>query len=362
MAKKKDIEQEVFSNEEIYKEISKNYGEGFVMYGGSMICDVESLPTGIVSFDYASGIGGFPQGRIVELFGPESSGKTTMTFYAIRELQQKGENVAFIDAEHSLEPIYMKKLGVDVEKLLIIKPKHGNQALDIATDLIEKRVSLIVIDSLAALVPAEEYEGNISDHQVGAQARLISKWLRMNMSKCERSGTCVVFINQLREKIGMSYGNPTDTPGGRAIKFYSSMRISIKHIGKLMDKDKNHYGNRIRIETIKNKVAIPSRKSEISMYFGKGIDLEEDLIGFGIRWEVLEQNGSWYAYGDQKLGNGLTAAAEFIRNNNLFEEINEKINEKIAEVEGVSIETLRNSVKIESDTKKSKKKKKEEEE
>jgi len=364
MAKQKKVEIDNITAKDICEELSKNYGKGYILYGGNSVNNIEAYPTGIVSFDYASGVGGIPKGRIVELFGPESSGKTTITFYAIREIQKQKGIAVYIDVEHAMEPSYMRSLGVDVSKLVIVKPEHGTQALQIATDLIKRKVNLIVIDSLAALVPEEEFSGDITDMQVGAQARLISKWLRMNVKACEINGTSVIFINQLRDKIGtFGYGNPTDTPGGRAIKFYASMRISIKHIGKIMSPSKDHIGNKVRIETVKNKVAVPSRRSEVSMYFGKGIDLEEDLINFGIRWGVLRQSGSWYSFitpeeEEVRLGNGITAASDYIRDNDLFDIINDEIQKKIKEIENVSIEQIRDKVKVE-EAAKSKKKKKE---
>ena len=366
MAKQKKID-DVSTAKQIYEELTKNYGKGYILYGGNSVSNVEAYPTGIVSFDYASGVGGIPKGRIIELFGPESSGKTTISYYAMVEVQKQGGIAAYIDVEHSMEPTYMKTIGLDVSKLLIIKPEHGTQALDIATDLIKRKVNLIVIDSLAALVPADELEGDLEDKNIAEQARLITKWLRMNMGLCERNKTSVIFINQLRDKINtFGFGNPIHTPGGKAIKFYASMRISIKHIGKIMGPNKDHIGNRVRIETVKNKVAIPSRKSEVSMYFGKGIDKEEDLIQFGIRWGVLKQNGTWYSFitsdgTEVKLGNGITASSDYIRENNLFGIINDEIQKKIREVEGISIEQIRDKVRVEDTTKsaKSKKKKKE---
>jgi recombination protein RecA len=305
-------------------QIEKDYGKGSIMRLGNrdVLVPVSVIPTGCLSLDLALGVGGFPRGRVVEVYGPESGGKTTMTLHVIAEAQKLGGIAAFIDAEHALDPIYARKLGVDVDNLLVSQPDNGEQALEIAQTLIRSNsVDVVVVDSVAALVPKAELEGDMGDPSMGLQARLMSQALRKLTGIVSKSRTCLIFINQIREKIGVMFGNPETTTGGRALKFYSSIRLDIRRVQAIKEGDRV-VGSRTRGKVVKNKVAAPFREAEFDILYGEGISREGDLIDLGVDKGVLEKSGTWFSFGGERIGQGRENARVFLKENN---DIREKI-------------------------------------
>jgi recombination protein RecA len=303
--------------ENAISQIEKAYGKGSIMRLGNrdVLVPVSVIPTGSISLDAALGVGGFPRGRVIEVYGPESGGKTTMTLHVIAEAQKMGGQAAFIDAEHALDPIYARKLGVDVDNLLVSQPDNGEQALEIAETLIKSNaVDVIVIDSVAALVPKAELEGDMGDPQMGLQARLMSQALRKLTAIVSKSKTCLIFINQIREKIGVLFGNPETTTGGRALKFYSSIRLDIRRIQSIKEGDRV-IGSRTRAKVVKNKVAAPFREAEFDIIYGEGISADGDLIDLGVTRGVLEKSGTWISYKTERLGQGRDNARQFLKEN-----------------------------------------------
>jgi recombination protein RecA len=297
--------------------IEKSHGKGAIMRLGSrdVLVPVSVIPSGCLSIDAAMGVGGFPRGRVIEIYGPESGGKTTLTLHVIAEAQRLGGQAAFIDAEHALDPVYARKLGVDVENLLVSQPDNGEQALEIAQELIRSNaVDIVVVDSVAALVPKAELEGDMGDPQMGLQARLMSQALRKLTGIVSKSNTCLIFINQIREKIGVMFGNPETTTGGRALKFYASMRVDIRRIQAIKEGDKV-VGSRTRAKIVKNKVAAPFREAEFDIIYGEGISREGDLIDLGVDKGILEKSGTWISYGADRLGQGRENARTFLKEN-----------------------------------------------
>jgi recombination protein RecA len=301
--------------ENAISQIEKDYGKGAIMRLGSrdVLVPVSVIPTGALSIDAALGVGGVPRGRVIEIYGPESGGKTTLTLHIIAEAQKMGGQAAFIDAEHALDPVYARKLGVDVDNLLVSQPDNGEQALEIAQKLIQSgAVDVIVVDSVAALVPRAELEGDMGDPQMGLQARLMSQALRKLTAIVSKSRTCLIFINQIREKIGVMFGNPETTTGGRALKFYSSIRLDIRRIQSIKEGDRV-IGSRTRAKVVKNKVAAPFREAEFDILYGEGISREGDLIDLGVEKGVLEKSGTWISFGGERLGQGRENARVFLR-------------------------------------------------
>ena len=301
---------------ETLSQIEKQFGKGTVMrMGDREVVDIPSISTGSLGLDIALGIGGVPQGRVIEIFGPESSGKTTLTLQVIAECQKAGGTAAFIDAEHALDPLYAKKLGVNVDELLLSQPDTGEQALEVADMLVKSNsVDLLVVDSVAALTPRAEIEGEMGDHHVGLQARLMSQALRKITGNIQRSNATVIFINQIRMKIGVMFGNPETTTGGNALKFYSSVRLDIRRIGAVKEGEEV-IGNETRVKVVKNKVSPPFTKAEFQILYGKGINVEGEIIDFGQKLGLIEKAGSWYSYNDEKIGQGKTNASNFLREN-----------------------------------------------
>jgi len=298
------------------QQMEKQFGRGAVVQlGSNTVLQVSVIPTGAVSLDAALGVGGFPRGRVVEIFGPESSGKTTLALHAIAQAQAAGGTAAFIDAEHALDAKYAKALGVDIDNLIVSQPDYGEQALEITSALVSSNVvDVIVVDSVAALVPKAEIEGEMGDSFMGLHARLMSQALRKLTAALSRANACLIFINQIREKIGVVFGNPETTTGGRALKFYSSVRIEVRRIATLKDGDQP-VGNRTRIKVVKNKVASPFRETEVDILFGHGISREGDLIDFGVEREVVEKNGSWFSFEGERIGQGRDNARAFLIEN-----------------------------------------------
>ena len=308
-------------------QIIDNFGKGSVMkLGQRRAMDVESVSTGSLSLDVALGIGGLPKGRVVEVYGPESSGKTTLALQVLAEAQKAGGICAFIDAEHALDPVYAKKLGVDTEELLISQPDTGEQALEIADTLVKSgSISVIVVDSVAALTPRAEIEGEMGDSQMGLQARLMSKALRKLTGSISKAGCCCIFINQLREKIGVMFGNPETTTGGNALKFYASVRLDIRRSTQLKDGEEV-IGNRVKVKVVKNKVAPPFRKAEFDIMYGEGISKMGELIDMGVKAGIVDKSGSWYSYGDERIGQGRENAKTYLREHeDMAMEIEDKI-------------------------------------
>jgi len=311
--------------------IEKGYGKGTIMkLGDNAIEDVQVIPSGSLGLDLALGVGGYPRGRVIEIYGPESSGKTTLAIHAIAEAQKAGGIAAFIDAEHAFDRFYAKKLGVDIENLYISQPDNGEQALEIADHLIRSgAIDIIVIDSVAALTPKSEIEGEMGDSKMGLQARLMSQALRKLTANINRTNTTCFFINQLREKIGVMFGNPETTTGGNALKFYASVRIDIRRIGQLKEGE-DIQGNRTRVKVVKNKLAPPFRKAEFDILYGMGISKTGELIDMGVDLNIIKKSGSWFSYGETRLGQGRDAVRNLLRDNpELAEEIETKIKEAI---------------------------------
>ncbi len=311
--------------------LEKQYGKGAVMrMGDSVIEPLESIPTGSISLDLALGIGGLPKGRVIEIYGPESSGKTTLAIHAIANVQRNGGIAAFIDAEHAFDRHYAQKLGIDLENLLISQPDNGEQALEITDNLIRSgAIDIIVIDSVAALTPKAEIEGEMGESKVGLQARLMSQALRKLTATISRTGCSCIFINQLREKIGVMFGNPETTTGGNALKFYASVRLDIRRIGQIKEADQVT-GNRTRVKVIKNKIAPPFKTAEFDIMYGEGISKTGEIVDLGVATNILRKSGSWFAYGDTKLGQGRDAVKQLLADNpELCDELEAKIKETL---------------------------------
>ena len=309
-------------------QIERQFGKGSIMKLGSdnAVLDIEATSTGSLGLDIALGIGGLPKGRIIEIYGPESSGKTTLTLHVVAEEQKKGGVCAFVDAEHALDPSYAKKLGVNLDELLISQPDTGEQALEIVDTLVRSgAVSLIVVDSVAALVPKSEIEGDMGDMQMGSQARLMSQAMRKLTASIGRSNCMVIFINQIRMKIGVMFGNPETTTGGNALKFYASVRLDIRRVGAIKDRDEVT-GNTTRVKVVKNKVAPPFKQIEFDIMYGEGISKTGEILDLGVKAGVVEKSGSWYSYGDERIGQGRENAKAFLRSNPaISQEIEDKI-------------------------------------
>ena len=314
--------------EQALEQIQKQYGKGAIMKLGEegLTGSVDVISTGSISLDLATGVGGYPRGRIIEIYGPESSGKTTLTLHAIAEAQKAGGKAAFIDAEHALDPVYAKKLGVDVDELLVSQPDTGEQALEICEMLARSgAIDLIVIDSVAALVPKAEIQGEMGDSHVGLHARLMSQALRKIAGTVNKTNTCVIFINQLREKIGVMFGNPETTTGGRALKFYASMRLDVRKIETLKRGDEM-LGNRTRVKIVKNKVAPPFKKSEFDIMYGTGISLAGDVLDTAVEAKIVDKAGSWYSYNGERIGQGRENVKDYLQSHEeMLEEIRKKV-------------------------------------
>ena len=316
------------------KNIKKKFGDGAVMrLGENSSLKVDSIPTGSLTLDIATGIGGLPRGRIIEIYGPESSGKTTLALHCIAEAQKLGGDAAFVDAEHALDPVYAANLGVDVDSLIVSQPDFGEQALEITEQLVSSgAVDIVVVDSVAALVPKSEIEGDMGDSHVGQHARLMSQALRILAGTINKTNCIVIFINQLREKIGVMYGNPEVTTGGRALKFYSSMRIDVRKIEQLKGAGSEFIGSRTRAKIVKNKVAPPFKSAEFDIMYGEGISKVGEILFMAVQYDIVHKGGSWFSYGDRRLGQGRDNVKEIIKNEpELAAELEQKIKDKIAE-------------------------------
>ncbi|MBG44696.1 MAG: recombinase RecA [Aequorivita sp.] len=315
--------------------LDKTYGKGTVMkMGDSAVEDVDVIPTGSLGLDVALGVGGYPRGRVIEIYGPESSGKTTLTLHAMAEAQKKGGIAAFIDAEHAFDRIYAEKLGVDIENLIISQPDNGEQALEIADNLIRSgAIDIVIIDSVAALTPKSEIEGEMGDSKMGLHARLMSQALRKLTGSISKTKCTVIFINQLREKIGVMFGNPETTTGGNALKFYASVRLDIRRSTQIKDTDSNATGNKTRVKVVKNKVAPPFKQAEFDIMYGEGISKVGEIIDLGVDFEIIKKAGSWFSYDDTKLGQGRDAVKNLLLDNpELMDELEKKIKDAIAAI------------------------------
>ena len=336
-------EEKLKALDAVLAQIEKAYGKGAIMKLGQDAgnTDIEVIPTGCLSLDLALGIGGLPRGRMVEIYGPESSGKTTVALHAVAEAQKMGGIAAFVDAEHALDPVYAKKLGVNLDELYVSQPDTGEQALDIVDALVRSSaVDIIVVDSVAALTPKAEIEGDMGDSHVGLQARLMSQALRKLTAIVNKSKTCVVFINQLREKVGVMFGNPEVTPGGKALKFYASVRIDVRKTDILKDTD-GAAGNRTRAKVVKNKLAPPFRQAEFDIMYGEGVSQEGCIIDLGVQYDVIKKSGAWYSYNDNKVANGRERMRQFLKDNpELAKEMEEKIR---AAAKGSPVEAIAGS-------------------
>ena len=314
------------------EKIEKNYGKGSIMKLGDRATEkVDVIPTGSINLDVALGVGGFPKGRIIEIYGPESSGKTTLAIHAIAECQKQGGMAAFIDAEHAFDSFYAKKLGVDIDNLLVSQPDNGEQALEIADNLIRSgAIDILVVDSVAALTPKAEIDGEMGDSKVGLQARLMSQAMRKLTATISKTNCCCIFINQLREKIGVMFGNPETTTGGNALKFYSSVRVDIRRIQAIKDGDQN-IGNRVKVKIVKNKVAPPFRTCEFDLMFGEGISKIGEIIDLGVDNNIIKKSGSWFSYGETKLAQGREALKQLLHDNpELCDELEAKVRAALA--------------------------------
>ncbi len=314
-------------------QIEKQFGKGAVMkLGENSHMNIDIIPTGAIGLDIALGVGGVPRGRIVEIFGPESSGKTTVALHVVAEAQKAGGEAAFIDAEHALDPVYAKNLGVDIDNLIVSQPDTGEQALEIAEALVRSgAIDIIVIDSVAALVPKAEIDGEMGDSHVGLQARLMSQALRKLAGVVSKSNTTCIFINQLREKVGIMFGNPETTPGGRALKFYSSVRLDVRRI-ETLKQGTEFIGNRTRVKVVKNKVAPPFKEAEFDIIYGKGISKEGSILDVAVNLDIVNKSGSWYSYNEQRIGQGRENVKQFLSANpEILEELEQKIRENYSE-------------------------------
>jgi recombination protein RecA len=312
--------------------LDKTYGKGAVMkMGDSVVEDVDAIPSGSLGLDIALGVGGYPRGRVIEIYGPESSGKTTLTLHAMAEAQKAGGIAAFIDAEHAFDRFYAQNLGVDIDNLIISQPDNGEQALEIADNLIRSgAIDIVVIDSVAALTPKSEIEGEMGDSKMGLHARLMSQALRKLTGSISKTKCTVIFINQLREKIGVMFGNPETTTGGNALKFYCSVRLDIRRSTQIKDTDGNVKGNKTRVKVVKNKVAPPFKTAEFDIMYGEGVSKVGEIIDLGVEYEIIKKSGSWFSYGDTKLGQGRDAVKALLLDNpELFEELDGKIRDAI---------------------------------
>ncbi|TNF45061.1 MAG: recombinase RecA [Bacteroidetes bacterium] len=311
--------------------IEKSYGKGSIMrLGDRAVDEVAAISSGSIALDFALGVGGYPKGRVIEIYGPESSGKTTLAIHAIAEAQKAGGIAAIVDAEHAFDPYYAKNLGVDIDELLISQPDNGEQALEIVDNLVRSgAIDIIVIDSVAALTPKAELEGEMGDSKMGLQARLMSQALRKLTANISKTKTCCIFINQLREKIGVMFGNPETTTGGNALKFYASVRLDIRRIGQIKDGE-DVQGNNVRVKVVKNKVAPPFRKAEFDIMYGEGISKSGEIIDLGVQFNIIKKSGSWFSYGETKLGQGRDTVRKLIVDNpELAQELETKIVEAI---------------------------------
>ncbi len=321
------------------KQIEKSYGKGAIMrLGQNCGLNVESISTGSLTLDHATGIGGLPRGRIVEIYGPESSGKTTLALHVVAEAQKAGGECAFIDAEHALDPVYASHLGVDIDSLLVSQPDNGEQALEITEALVRSgALDVVVVDSVAALVPRAEIEGEMGDSHVGLHARLMSQALRKLAGAISKSNTILIFINQLREKVGVMYGNPEVTTGGRALKYYASMRIDVRKVEQLKGPDGEFIGSHTKAKIVKNKVAPPFKVAEFDIMFGKGITVEGEILDLAVKFDIVHKSGAWFSYNDERLGQGRDNVKEMIRTNKaLRDEIEAKVRAKFAEGTDIS--------------------------
>lgn len=312
--------------------LDKTYGKGTVMkMGDSPVVEVDVIPTGSLGLDIALGVGGYPRGRVIEIYGPESSGKTTLTLHAIAEAQKKGGIAAFIDAEHAFDRVYAEKLGIDIENLIISQPDNGEQALEIADNLIRSgAVDIVVVDSVAALTPKSEIEGEMGDSKMGLHARLMSQALRKLTGSISKTNCTVIFINQLREKIGVMFGNPETTTGGNALKFYASVRLDIRRSTQIKDTESNATGNKTRVKVVKNKVAPPFKQAEFDIMYGTGISKVGEIIDLGVDFEIIRKAGSWFSYDETKLGQGRDSVKNILLDNpELMEELEKKIKDAI---------------------------------
>ena len=314
-------------------QIEKQFGKGSVMkLGEFQAMNVEAIPTGALGLDIALGIGGVPRGRIIEIFGPESSGKTTLALHVIAEAQKMGGEAAFIDAEHALDPVYAKHLGVDIDNLIVSQPDTGEQALEITESLVRSgALDVVVVDSVAALVPKAEIDGDMGDSHIGLQARLMSQALRKLAGAINKSKTVLIFINQLREKVGVMFGNPETTPGGRALKFYSSVRLDIRRVENIKQ-DGEVVGNRVRVKVVKNKVAPPFREAEFDTVYGKGISKEGNILDIAVNLDIIEKSGSWFSYNGDRIGQGRGNVKKYLKENpEIMAEVEKKVRDNFAE-------------------------------
>lgn len=324
--RKKNLEQALL-------QIEKEFGKGSIMkLGDNEIQKIDVIPTGCLTLDYALGIGGIPRGRIIEIYGPESSGKTTVALHMVAEAQKRGGTAAFIDAEHALDPVYAKKLGVDIENLYVSQPDNGEQALDICDALVSRgAVDIVVIDSVSALTPKAEIEGDMGDNHVGLQARLMSQALRKLTGMTNKSQACVIFINQLREKIGVMYGSPETTSGGKALKFYASIRLDVRKSEAIKD-GSDIVGNRTKVKVVKNKLAPPFKVAEFDIIFGEGISKAGTILDLAIQYDFIQKTGSWFAYNGEKIGQGKENVKQFLKDHpEIYDELEQKIREKLSE-------------------------------
>lgn len=328
-AKKAEVDKKEVALDDAIKQIEKQFGKGSVMRLGERVAvDIDVIPTGSLTLDAALGIGGYPKGRIIEIYGPESSGKTTLTLHAIAEVQKQGGRAAFIDAEHAIDPVYAKNLGVNVDELILSQPDSGEQGLAIAETLVKSNaIDLVIVDSVAALVPQVELDGEMTDTSVGLQARLMSKALRRLSGLMNKTSCTIIFINQLREKIGVMYGNPETTTGGRALKFYSTVRIEIRR-GEAIKNGSDIVGNKTNIKVVKNKVAPPFKTTSVDIVYGKGIARDGEIIDLAVEHNIIDKSGAWYAYQGEKIGQGRENVKIFLANHpEVMEEVENKVKE-----------------------------------